>query len=111
MGAEGTFPPAMAALGQALIKQYGMAPETVRFFTVHVEADEARGIRGIGFDVRRAPFGVAGPSQQGSGRRSSSWLRGGNTADQQHESKRPGRADQGGHYIKENACFFQVGAK
>jgi pyrroloquinoline-quinone synthase len=43
MGAEGTFPPAMAALGQALIKQYGMAPEKVRFFTVHVEADEDHG--------------------------------------------------------------------
>jgi pyrroloquinoline-quinone synthase len=43
MGAEGTFPPAMAALGKGLIEQYGMARESVRFFTVHVEADEDHG--------------------------------------------------------------------
>jgi len=43
MGAEGTFSPAAAALGQGFIKQYGMAPESVRFFTVHVEADEEHG--------------------------------------------------------------------
>ncbi len=43
MGAEGTFPPAMAALGKGLIERYGMAPESVRFFTVHVEADEDHG--------------------------------------------------------------------
>jgi pyrroloquinoline-quinone synthase len=43
MGAEGTFSPAAAALGQGLIKQYKMAPESVRFFTVHVEADEEHG--------------------------------------------------------------------
>lgn len=43
MGAEGTFSPAVAALGQGFIKQYGMKPEAVRFFTVHVEADEEHG--------------------------------------------------------------------
>ncbi len=43
LGAEGTFSPAAAALGQGLIKQYGMSPESVRFFTVHVEADEEHG--------------------------------------------------------------------
>jgi pyrroloquinoline-quinone synthase len=43
LGAEATFPPAAAALGQGLIKNYGMAPESVRFFTVHVEADEDHG--------------------------------------------------------------------
>ena len=43
IGAEGTFPPAVAALGQGFIKQYGMAPESVRFFTVHFEADEEHG--------------------------------------------------------------------
>jgi len=40
MGAEGTFPPAMAALGKGLMEHYGMPREKVRFFTVHVEADE-----------------------------------------------------------------------
>ncbi len=43
MGAEGTFGPAAAALGQGFIESYGMAPESVRFFTVHVEADEEHG--------------------------------------------------------------------
>jgi pyrroloquinoline-quinone synthase len=42
-GAEGTFPPAAAALGRGFIKQYGMSPQSVRFFTVHVEADEEHG--------------------------------------------------------------------
>ena len=43
MGAEGTFPPAVAALGKGFIQQYGMKPEAVRFFTVHAEADEEHG--------------------------------------------------------------------
>ena len=43
MGAEGTFSPAAAALGQGFIEKYGMTPESVRFFTVHVEADEEHG--------------------------------------------------------------------
>ncbi len=43
MGAEGTFPPAVAALGKGLIKNYGLKPEQVRFFTVHFEADEEHG--------------------------------------------------------------------
>ena len=43
IGAEGTFSPAAAALGQGFIKHYGMSPESVRFFTVHVEADEEHG--------------------------------------------------------------------
>lgn len=43
IGAEGTFAPAAAALGKGFIKQYGMSPQSVRFFTVHVEADEEHG--------------------------------------------------------------------
>src|SRR5215831_5301079 len=43
IAAEGTFSPAAAALGQAFVKQYGMRPESVRFFTVHVEADAEHG--------------------------------------------------------------------
>jgi pyrroloquinoline quinone (PQQ) biosynthesis protein C len=43
IGAEGTFPPAVAALGRGFIQQYGMSPESVRFFTVHFEADEEHG--------------------------------------------------------------------
>lgn len=43
IGAEGTFPPAAAALGKGFIKQYGMSPQSVRFFTVHEEADEEHG--------------------------------------------------------------------
>lgn len=43
IGAEGTFPPAAAALGRGLIKNYGMKPESVRFFSVHTEADEHHG--------------------------------------------------------------------
>ena len=43
IGAEGTFPPAVAALGQGFIKQYGMLPQSLRFFTVHAEADEEHG--------------------------------------------------------------------
>ena len=43
IGAEGTFGPAAAALGNGFIKQYGMKPEDVRFFTVHSEADEEHG--------------------------------------------------------------------
>ena len=43
MGAEGTFGPAAAALGQGLIQKYDMDPKAVRFFTVHVEADEEHG--------------------------------------------------------------------
>jgi len=40
IGAEGTFPLAAAALGRGFIRQYGMSPASVRFFTVHEEADE-----------------------------------------------------------------------
>jgi pyrroloquinoline-quinone synthase len=43
MGAEGTSPPAMAALAEGFITHYGLAPEAVRFFTVHVEADTDHG--------------------------------------------------------------------
>jgi len=43
MAAEGTFSPAAAALGQAFIKQYGIKPEAVRVFTVHIEADAEHG--------------------------------------------------------------------
>lgn len=43
IGAEGTFPPAAAALGQGFMKQYGMSPQSVRFFMVHAEADEEHG--------------------------------------------------------------------
>ena len=40
IGAEGTFGPAAAALGQGFINKYNMKPDDVRFFTVHSEADE-----------------------------------------------------------------------
>ncbi len=40
IGAEGTFGPAAAALGQGFIQRYGMKHDDVRFFTVHSEADE-----------------------------------------------------------------------
>jgi pyrroloquinoline quinone (PQQ) biosynthesis protein C len=40
IGAEGTFGPAAAALGEGFIRYYGLNPESVRFFTVHAEADE-----------------------------------------------------------------------
>jgi pyrroloquinoline quinone (PQQ) biosynthesis protein C len=40
IGAEGTFGPAAAALGQGFMKNYHMKPDDVRFFTVHTEADE-----------------------------------------------------------------------
>ncbi|HEX9444077.1 MAG TPA: iron-containing redox enzyme family protein [Candidatus Binatia bacterium] len=43
IGAEGTFGPAAAALGEGFIKNYHMSPEDVRFFTVHSEADEEHG--------------------------------------------------------------------
>ncbi len=43
MGAEGTFPPAVAALGRGLMENYGLSPEQVRFFSVHFEADEEHG--------------------------------------------------------------------
>ena len=43
MSAEGTFSAAAAALGKAFIRQYGMRDESVRFFTVHVEADAEHG--------------------------------------------------------------------
>ena len=43
IGAEGTFGPAAAALGNGFVKQYGMKPDDVRFFTVHSEADEEHG--------------------------------------------------------------------
>jgi pyrroloquinoline quinone (PQQ) biosynthesis protein C len=40
IGAEGTFGPAAAALGQGFMKNYNLNPDDVRFFTVHTEADE-----------------------------------------------------------------------
>ena len=40
IGAEGTFGPAAAAIGNGLLKNYKMDPNDVRFFTVHSEADE-----------------------------------------------------------------------
>ncbi|HEY7065566.1 MAG TPA: iron-containing redox enzyme family protein [Chloroflexota bacterium] len=43
MGAEGTSPPAMAALAKGFTTNYGLSPEAVRFFTVHVEADSDHG--------------------------------------------------------------------
>jgi pyrroloquinoline-quinone synthase len=43
IAAEGTFSPAAAALGQAFVQQYGLKPESVRFFTVHIEADVEHG--------------------------------------------------------------------
>ena len=43
ISAEGTFAPAAAALGKAFIERYGMKSESVRFFTVHVDADAEHG--------------------------------------------------------------------
>ncbi len=43
IGAEGTFGPAAALLGKGFMESYGMSPESVLFFTVHVEADEEHG--------------------------------------------------------------------
>ena len=43
IGAEGTFGRAAAALGRGFIQHYGMKHESVRFFTVHAEADEEHG--------------------------------------------------------------------
>jgi len=43
IGAEGTFGPAAAALGNGFIQRYNMKPEDVRFFTVHSQADEEHG--------------------------------------------------------------------
>jgi pyrroloquinoline quinone (PQQ) biosynthesis protein C len=43
IGAEGTFGPAAAALGDGFMKNYDMKPDDVRFFTVHSEADEEHG--------------------------------------------------------------------
>ncbi|MEX0803232.1 MAG: iron-containing redox enzyme family protein [Candidatus Binatia bacterium] len=43
IGAEGTFGPAAAALGNGFMQKYNMKPEDVRFFTVHSEADEEHG--------------------------------------------------------------------
>ena len=62
MGAEGTFSPAAAALGQGFIKQYGLTPESVRFFTVHVEADEEHGT--LAEDIARQYVTVPALQQQ-----------------------------------------------
>jgi pyrroloquinoline-quinone synthase len=43
MAAEGTAPAAMAALARGFTAHYGLSPEAVRFFTVHVDADEDHG--------------------------------------------------------------------
>ena len=43
LGAEATFPPAAAALGRGFIEHYGMPRDKLRFFTVHVDADEDHG--------------------------------------------------------------------
>jgi pyrroloquinoline-quinone synthase len=43
IAAEGTAPPPMAALAKGLVANYNLSPEAVRFFTVHVDADEDHG--------------------------------------------------------------------
>lgn len=43
IAAEGTFPGATKLLGEGLMQNYGFAPESVRFFTVHTEEDEEHG--------------------------------------------------------------------
>jgi pyrroloquinoline-quinone synthase len=43
LGGEGQAPPALAMIGRGLVEHYGLAPEAVRFFTVHSEADEDHG--------------------------------------------------------------------
>jgi pyrroloquinoline-quinone synthase len=43
LGAEATLPAAAIQLAQGLTKHYGLTPQQVRFFTVHVDADEDHG--------------------------------------------------------------------
>jgi pyrroloquinoline-quinone synthase len=43
LAAEATLPPAASALARGFVAHYGLRPEDVRFFTVHVEADEDHG--------------------------------------------------------------------
>ena len=43
IAAEGTAPPPMAALAKGLVANYNLSPAAVRFFTVHVDADEDHG--------------------------------------------------------------------
>lgn len=43
MAAEGTAPGGMAPLAQGFVEHYGLSREAVRFFTVHLDADEDHG--------------------------------------------------------------------
>jgi pyrroloquinoline quinone (PQQ) biosynthesis protein C len=43
LGAEATLPAAAIKLARGLTKHYSLTPQQVRFFTVHVEADEDHG--------------------------------------------------------------------
>ncbi len=43
LGAEATLPAAAIKLARGLTTHYGLTPQAVRFFTVHVEADEDHG--------------------------------------------------------------------
>jgi pyrroloquinoline-quinone synthase len=43
LGAEATLPAAAIKLARGLMKSYGLSPQAVRFFTVHVDADEDHG--------------------------------------------------------------------
>jgi pyrroloquinoline-quinone synthase len=43
MAAQMAAPAAMAALAEGFVKHYGLSPDDVAFFTVHVDADEDHG--------------------------------------------------------------------
>jgi pyrroloquinoline-quinone synthase len=43
LGAEATLPAAAIKLARGFTTHYGLAPQAVRFFTVHVDADEQHG--------------------------------------------------------------------
>src|SRR5437868_5653563 len=43
LAAEATLPPAASALARGFVDHYGLSPQDVRFFTVHVDADEDHG--------------------------------------------------------------------
>ena len=48
------------------LDEAGLAAQPLRdeLGDIDVEPDDARGVGGIGFDIRRAAFGVAGPPQE-----------------------------------------------
>ena len=53
----------------------GARPSPLATSDLYVEADEAIGARGIGFDERRAAFRVAGPAERALLRADAGWRR------------------------------------